>query len=158
MKLSEWAKKQGVSYRTAWRWFHAGTLPVEAEQVESGTILVKDQRFDATRRAALYARVSSSDQRPNLDAQVARLAQFAVNHKLLVEEIITEVGSAMNGKRPKLLRLLRNQAINVIVVEHRDRLIRFGFEYLEAALAARRPWHCRHRFIGSEGRFDSGYD
>jgi predicted site-specific integrase-resolvase len=42
----------------------------------------------------------------------------------------------MNGKRPKLLKLLRNQKVRVIVVEHRDRLIRFGFEYLEAALAA----------------------
>jgi predicted site-specific integrase-resolvase len=41
MKLREWAEKQGVSYRTALRWFHAGTLPVEAEQVATGTIIVK---------------------------------------------------------------------------------------------------------------------
>jgi putative resolvase len=41
MKLSEWAKKQGVSYRTALRWFHGGILPVEAEQMDTGTILVK---------------------------------------------------------------------------------------------------------------------
>jgi putative resolvase len=49
---------------------------------------------------------------------------------------MTEIGSAMNGKRPKLLKLLRDQSINVIVGEHRDRLIHFGVEYLEAALAA----------------------
>ena len=42
----------------------------------------------------------------------------------------------MSGKRPKLLKLLRDQSIKIIVVEHRDRLIRFGFEYLEASLAA----------------------
>ncbi|MGH9837416.1 MAG: IS607 family transposase [Blastocatellia bacterium] len=136
MKLSEWAKQQGISYRTAWRWFHAGVLPVEAEQINTGTIIIKAQPVNDVKRAALYARVSSSDQRANLDAQVARLANFAADHKLPVEEIVTEIGSAMNGKRPKLLKLLRNHAINVIVVEHRDRLIRFGFEYLEAALAA----------------------
>jgi hypothetical protein len=41
VKLREWADKQGVSYRTALRWFHAATLPVEAEQVATGTIIVK---------------------------------------------------------------------------------------------------------------------
>ena len=136
MKLSEWAKKQGISYRTALRWFHGGTLPVEAEQMSTGTIIVKAQVASGKAKAALYARVSSSDQKPNLDSQIARLAQFAVENKLSVEEVVTEIGSAMNGKRPKLLKLLRSQDVNVIVVEHRDRLIRFGFEYLEAALAA----------------------
>jgi hypothetical protein len=42
MKLSEWAKKQGVSYKTAWRWFKDGRLPVDAEQVPSGTIIIKE--------------------------------------------------------------------------------------------------------------------
>ncbi len=136
MKLSEWAKWQGISYRTAWRWFHAGTLPVAAEQMDTGTIIVNAQQVEVTKKAALYARVSSSDQKPYLDSQVARLARFAAEKKLSVETITTEVASAMNGKRPKLLRLLGDQTINIIVVEHRDRLIRFGFEYLEAALAA----------------------
>jgi putative resolvase len=136
MKLSQWAKKQGISYRTAWRWFHAGTLPVEAEQMDTGTIIVKVSQIDSIKRSALYARGSSSDQKSNLDAQVVRLTQFAVQNKLSIEEVITEIGSAMNGKRPKLLKLLRDQSINVIVVEHRDKLIPFGFEYLEAALAA----------------------
>ncbi len=136
MKLSEWAKKQGISYRTALRWFHGGTLPVEAEQVSTGTIIVKVETVLEDKKMALYACVSSSDQKPNLDSQVVRLTQFAVEKKLLIEEVITEIGSAMNGKRPKLLKLLRDQSVKIIVVEHRDRLIRFGFEYLEAALAA----------------------
>lgn len=104
--------------------------------MDSGTIIIKDQATSEAKKAALYARVSSSEQRPNLDAQVGRLTQFAVEKKLTIEEVITEVGSAMNGKRPKLLKLLRSQTVNVIVVEHRDSLIRFGFEYLEASLAA----------------------
>jgi predicted site-specific integrase-resolvase len=54
----------------------------------------------------------------------------------LIEEVITEIGSAMNGNRPKLLKLLLDQSVKIIVVERRDRSIRFGFEYLEAAIAA----------------------
>lgn len=46
MKLSEWAKENGVSYKTAWRWFKNGTLPVPAEQTESGTILVKKPKAE----------------------------------------------------------------------------------------------------------------
>lgn len=42
MKLSDWAKKQGISYLTAYRWFRDGKLPVEAYQSESGTIIIKD--------------------------------------------------------------------------------------------------------------------
>jgi putative resolvase len=136
VKLSQWAKQQGVSYRTAWRWFHDGTLPVEAEQISTGTIIVKAEALAQDNKTALYARVSSSDQKPNLDSQIVRLTQFAVQQKLSIEKVITEIGSGMNGKRPKLLELLRDQSVNIIVVEHRDRLIRFGFEYLEASLAA----------------------
>lgn len=49
---------------------------------------------------------------------------------------VSEVGSGVNGRRPKLLKLLANPEIQTIVVEHRDRLMRFGAEYVEAALAA----------------------
>jgi putative resolvase len=136
MKLREWADQQGISYRTALRWFHGGTLPVDAEQMATGTILVKLESISGDQKTALYARVSSSDQKTNLDSQLVRLTHFAVENKLSIAAVITEVGSAMNGKRPKLLKLLRDQSIKIIVVERRDRLIRFGFEYLEAALAA----------------------
>jgi len=53
MKLSQWAKKQGISYRTALRWFHGGTLPVEAEQVSTGTIIVKVETVLADKKTAL---------------------------------------------------------------------------------------------------------
>jgi putative resolvase len=88
------------------------------------------------RSVALYARVSSHDQRSDLDRQLARLSQYAAEHDLHVVESIAEVGSDLNGKRRKIMRLLRDAKINTIVVEHRDRFARFGSEYLEAALAA----------------------
>jgi len=115
MKLREWEDKQGMSYRTALRCFHGGTLPVEAEQMATGKIIVKLEPVLGDQKAALYARVSSSDQKTNLDSQIVRLTHFAVDNKLSIAALITEVGSAMNGKRPKLLKLLRDQSIKIIV-------------------------------------------
>jgi putative resolvase len=51
-------------------------------------------------------------------------------------EAARETGSGLHGRRQALLRILRHPKVQVIVVEHRDRLMRFGFAYLEAALAA----------------------
>lgn len=135
MKLSAWAREQGISYRTAWRWFKAGTLPVPAEQAATGTILVAAVASEAG-AAALYARVSSSDQKKDLEGQVGRLVSFATARGLAVSRTVAEVGSGLNGRRPKLLRLLSDPAAQTIVVEHRDRLMRFGCEYVEAALQA----------------------
>lgn len=53
-----------------------------------------------------------------------------------VGEVVTEAGSGLDGKRPKLRRVLSDRSAGVVIVEHRDRLARFGTEHLEAALAA----------------------
>ena len=135
MKLSAWARKNGISYQTAWNWFSSGQMPVPARQTPSGTILV-DEPVASEGTAALYARVSSYDQKADLDRQVARLSSFAAAHGLITGKVVTEVGSGMNGSRPKLLKLLRDRETSVLVVEHRDRLTRFGFDYLCAALTA----------------------
>lgn len=135
MKLSTWARLAGVHPRTAYRWFHAGLLPVPARQLATGTILV-DRPVSALGEVALYARVSSADQRGDLDRQVARLAHDAAAAGLAPSRVVAEVGSALNGSRPKLRRLLADPDVGTVVVEHRDRLARFGVEYIEAALAA----------------------
>jgi putative resolvase len=135
MKLSTWAKKQGVSYRTAWRWFKAGTLPVRAEQMATGTVIIHEEEAPSG-AAALYARVSSHENKDQLVAQLGRLSQYASQQNIVVVQAVSEIGSALNGPRPKLMKLLRNPAITAIVVEHRDTLMRFGVEYVECALAA----------------------
>jgi predicted site-specific integrase-resolvase len=84
----------------------------------------------------VYARVSSADQKPDLDRQVARVTTWATSEGLAVGRVVTEVGSALNGHRKKFLALLRDPFVPTIVVEHRDRFARFGAEYVEAALAA----------------------
>lgn len=136
MKLADWARKAGISYTTAWRWVKDDRMPVPWQQMASGTILVDEPVNEQPGTVALYARVSSHDQRNDLDRQLARLSQYAAEHDLHVVESVVEVGSGVNGKRKKLLRLLRDRNIGAIVVEHRDRFARFGSEYLEAALAA----------------------
>ena len=135
MKLSVWAKQQGITYRTAWKWWKAGKLPVDALQMPTGTIIIKDRKVDPG-SVALYARVSSHDQKKDLEAQIGRLASFAVSNGWSVAQTVTEIGSGLNGHRPKLMRLLADPGVAVIVVEHRDRLMRFGSEYVESSLKA----------------------
>ena len=103
MKLREWEDKQGMSYRSALRWFHGGTLPVEAEQMASGAIIVKLEPVLGDQKAALYARVSSSDQKTNLDSQLVRLTHFAVENKLSIAAVSygTQLSGAMEEKADK---------------------------------------------------------
>src|SRR5215213_5433911 len=68
--------------------------------------------------------------------QVTRLSGWATAQGVTVAEVVTEVGSGLNGRRPKLRRVLADPRAAMIVVEHRDRLARFGVEHLEAALSA----------------------
>jgi putative resolvase len=138
VKLAEWARSYGVHPQTAYRWFREGKLPVPAERLPTGTIIVPSSVKTGTGVvvASLYARVSSHDQRADLDRQVARLSQWAAGNGMAVGEVVTEVGSGTNGHRRKLARLLADPDATVIIVEHRDRLARFGVEHLEAALSA----------------------
>jgi putative resolvase len=105
MKLSVWAEQNGISYQTAWNWFTAGKLPVPAIQTATGTILV-EVSVERERSTVIYVRVSSSDQRADLDRQVARLSAYAAQNGQLVAQVVCEVGSGMNGKRPKATRSL----------------------------------------------------
>jgi putative resolvase len=141
MRLKEWAAQQGIHYQTAWKWFRDGKLPVPALQTPSGTILVQSAA-DASRSddggLGLYARVSSHDQRADLDRQVSRLTQWAAaaSASARVVRVEAEVASGVTGRRPKLRRLLADPAVRTVVVTHRDRLARMNAELVEAALWA----------------------
>lgn len=135
MKLKEWAREQGVSYRTALNWFHADTLPAPARQLPTGTILV-DPTVESSGQTVAYCRVSSADQRDDLERQAGRVATECGKRGMSLGRTITEIGSGLNGNRPKLHTLLKDPQATTIVVEHRDRLARFGVEHLEAVLSA----------------------
>jgi predicted site-specific integrase-resolvase len=136
MKLSVWAKANGLTYKTAWRLWQAGKLPVPAEQLATGTIIVHPPPAPAAETVALYARVASSHQKADLERQLGRLAAHASGGKLIVVHSVAEIGSGLNGHRAKMMQLLADPTVKTIVVEHRDRLVRFGSEYIEAALQA----------------------
>lgn len=137
-KLSTWAEEQGVHYRTAMKWLHNGTLPVPVKRTPGGHYRVVEEVAEAPvgQRVILYGRVSSSDQKGDLTRQMDRLRTFSAARGFASVEIVEEVGSGLNGHRRKLTKLLADPKARVIVVEHRDRLARFGVEYLEAALSA----------------------
>jgi predicted site-specific integrase-resolvase len=118
MKLSEWANLQGVHPQTAYRWFREGTLAVPARQI-GRLILVGDLDTSPSTPAStvIYARVSSADQRSDLDRQVSRVSTWATSHGHSIDRVVTEVGSGL-------------------VVEHRDRFARFGSEYVAASSSA----------------------
>lgn len=134
MKLSEWAESQGIAYQTAWRWFKAGTLPVRAVQTGTGTILVEPAHLLSESKSAwIYARVSSPEKKGDLERQAERCISFCSASGWTVESVTKEIASGMNDNRPKLKKLLASKPSR-IVVEHKDRLTRFGFGYFEQLL------------------------
>jgi predicted site-specific integrase-resolvase len=133
MKLSTYAKRLGISYKTAWRWYRDGKL--DAYQTDSGTVIVRE-KIEAPTGVALYARVSSADQCSDLDRQIGRLQDYAIAKGYKVEKVVSEIASGLNDHRPKLTALLADKAIGLIVVEHRERLTRFGFNYIDTLLSA----------------------
>ena len=138
MNLREWAEAQHIHPQTAYRWFREGRLPVPAQRV-GGLIVVGDLTKCASvhvGKTVIYARVSSADQKSDLDRQVARVTTWATSNGYSIDSVVTEVGSALNGKRRRFLSLLRDSEVTTIVVEHRDRFARFGAEYVAAALDA----------------------
>jgi len=83
MNLKQWAREQGIHPVTAYRWFRSGKLPVPARRV-GHLILVDAPARSPAGVTAVYARVSSADQRPDLDRQVARVATWAAQEGLAV--------------------------------------------------------------------------
>src|SRR5262245_49714400 len=128
MKLSEWAARNGVHYQTAWRWARDGKMPVPVTRTATGTWMVQVPPPPTGARAVAYCRVSCADQRDELDRQVAQVVQGATARGLSIADVVTEIGSGLNGKRRKLHRILADPTATVIVVARRDRLACFGVE------------------------------
>ena len=136
MKLSEYARRNNITYRTAQRHWYNGLL--NGKQLATGTIVIFEDDKEIVKnkilQVATYARVSSSQNKDNLDKQQSRLIDYAnaKGYKTLYN--IKEIGSGLNDARPKLIELLSNKKIDIILVEHKDRLTRFGFKYIEELL------------------------
>src|SRR6516164_549557 len=140
----EAAEELGISIRTLIRWDQAGKLRTVRTAANQRRIPVEElfrlrrQGEPQAPRCALYARVSSvrQEQDGHLARQTARLKQAAHARGYEVVAVITEQASSLNERRrgmKKLLTLVGEQAVDVVLIEYPDRLVRFGCSYLEQA-------------------------
>ena len=135
MKLSDYARQIGVTYKTAYLMFKRGEL--DAYQLPTGTIIVNDSPTPTIGQGvALYARVSSHEQKADAQRQLDRLRDYAAAKGYKVTAEVVEIASGLNDQRPKFSRLLTDTADQTILVEHKDRATRFGYQYIALLLEA----------------------
>ena len=128
MKVSKFAKMNGVSQRTVWNWINSGKIKIE--RTPTGGVNILSEHKERPNLVAIYARVSSSENKSNLEAQAQRLLSYANAKGYQVESVVKECGSGLNDQRPKLEKLLLDESIRTIIVEHKDRLARLGLNYI----------------------------
>ncbi len=136
MKLSSYAKKIGMSYNAVWRMWKRGQVP--GYQLPTGTVIIDPPELRSTpppATVAVYARVSSSENKDTLDRQAERLITWCNAQGWSVSKVVKECGSGINDQRPKFLALLADPKVGQIVVEHKDRASRFGIAYIDTLLA-----------------------
>ena len=132
-KISQYAKKYNVCYRTVWNWVNANK--VQTVRTETNRILIVENEDKQINDAvAIYARVSSSENKDNLTKQRERLESYCAAKGYKVLKVVEEIGSGLNDNRKKLESLLTDWSIKKIVVEHSDRFSRFGMNYISKLL------------------------
>lgn len=139
IKLSEYGKQKGIHYNTALNHFKAGKID-GAIQTDTGSIYVP-RNWDIKKEfeeltCVIYARVGTSENKSNLEGQLERLRSYALAKGYKIIDEIKEVGSGVNENRKELNKLLSRRDYQIIVVEYKDRLTRFGFNYIQTLMEA----------------------
>jgi predicted site-specific integrase-resolvase len=132
-KLSDYAREHHVTYRTAYNHFKQGLI-YGAYQLPTGTVVIPDNkpiRHDKEEYIITYARVSSSENKDNLESQSKRLIQFCNAKGWITKENVKEIGSSINDNRKRLLKILQEGKVTKLVIENKDRLTRFGFNFIK---------------------------
>lgn len=140
-KTKDFAELLGVSVKTLQRWDREGTLKANRTPTDRRYYTYHqylqfkgiDTEND-TRQIVIYARVSTRDQKDDLQDQVSFLRQFCNARGVIVDQCIEEYGSGLNYNRKKWNQLLdevMEQTIKTIIVTHKDRFIRFGYDWFE---------------------------
>lgn len=130
-KISQYAKLNKVTYRTVWNWIKDGKI--EIVRTKTNRVLIVENEVKQL-SVAIYARVSSSENKNNLERQKERLLDYCAAKGYKVDYVVTEIGSGLNDERKKLEKILTNKTINLIVIEHSDRIARFGLNYIKKLL------------------------
>jgi predicted site-specific integrase-resolvase len=139
IKLSKVAKDLGITKQTLWRWKWKGDI--EFHKIGNLNFIDLDTyhkllgvKNEKTERIIIYCRVSSSVNKTNLDTQASRVKQYCMAKGYNIHKIIKEYGSGLNDNRRQLTKLLTEQDFTKIVIEHKDRLSRSGFNYIKVLL------------------------
>lgn len=136
-KPKEMAKKLNVTVRTLQRWDNEGKLPAKRSPTNR-RYYTDDQLMQYlgeptdNRKTVAYARVSTYDQKDDLKDQVSFIRQYANAKGIILDEIITDIGSGLNYNRKKWNQLLYNveqNKIKTIFITYKDRFVRFGFDW-----------------------------
>ena len=138
IKLSAAAKLLGVSFRTAQRMAYENRMPTIRS--DTGRLFVPaswvssqlGEALATGSRCAIYSRESSSENKAALASQTEGLRKYAMARGWSIVKVVEEFGSGVNDQRKKLHRLLKDKDYDVLLVEHKDRLTRFGFGWFEA--------------------------
>ncbi len=128
----------GISYSTLLRWIKEGKIRVVITEggkyrIPYSEIKKYVERREET-RAVIYTRVSSSDQKEDLERQINYLTNYATAKGYKITEVLKDIGSGLNTQRKgllKLFKLIESRSIDAVLITYKDRLTRFGFEYLE---------------------------
>ena len=138
--VTEFSKIVGVSVQTLQRWDREGRLKPSRTPGNRRVYTDKDvaqalgsKLSQVDRRTVAYARVSSQAQKPDLDNQVVLLQQFCAASGIVIDEFVKEIGGGLNFTRPKFLKIIDGIVtgrIECLVIAHKDRLARFGFELI----------------------------
>jgi putative resolvase len=141
LRPKEVCQKLGISYSTLSRWVREGRI--KAIRTAGGVFRIPESEvrriaegLPVSRevRAIIYARVSSADQKSDLERQIQYLMQYCSSKGYRVVDVLSDIASGLKTDRRGLLKLFDyvvNRQVDVVVVTYRDRLTRFGFEYLE---------------------------
>ena len=136
-RTGEAAKKLGVSKMTILRWIKSGKLKArrigkEYRVPESEIRRILEGKIPD--KVVIYARVSSRDQKEDLERQVEYLKNYCSSKGYQVAKIITDISSGLNENRrglKQLFDLVEGGEVTKVVITYKDRLTRFGFKYLE---------------------------
>lgn len=132
-KISQYAKKYNVTYRTVWNWIKQNKLQIQRTDTNR-IIIVEDEDKNINDNVAIYARVSSIENKNNLSKQRERLENYCAAKGYKIIKSVEEIGSGLNDNRKKLESLLLDESIKKIVVEHSDRFSIFGMNYITLLL------------------------
>lgn len=140
MRLAEFSKRIGVSEQTLRNWDNSGKFVAKRTKGNHRFYTENDYNkymgvaSNSRRQSYIYARVSVRNQKDNLDDQVNFLKQYVNAKGVIVADCLIDIGSAMNYKRKqwnRLLDLVMQDKVTNIYVSHKDRFVRFGFEWFE---------------------------